>query len=186
VKLRISPGVAGSVLLLLQAAPATQARSLPERLRECAGIAEAGARLACYDALAIETPGPAAPPAAAFERDGATPASAAPAVAASAAAAGPKVTPEQAFGREQALFTQSVSGEQAVREISATITTVRATKDGRFSFELDNGQLWVQTEAPTQQFALRPGDAVTIRRGALNSFVLQAPSKRSTRVRRLR
>jgi len=184
-KTAAQPGVAGVVILMLQAAPAAQAGTLPERLGACAAITDSATRLACFDGLAADVVRTdvrsAAPVAAAAGGEVAAAAAATPPVA-----AGPVISPEQSFGREQALFTQSVSGAKSLREISATITTVRAAKDGRLTLELDNGQVWHQTEIPAQQFSLRPGDAVTIRRGALNSFVLLAPDQRSTRVRRVR
>lgn len=129
-------------------------------------------------APAISTPA-AAPPHAPVPPT-AAPSAAAPTVAA------PPLTAEQRFGREQALFAQSRSGDEAVREISATVTAVRSANDGRRTFELDNGQVWTHTETPIREFELRPGDRVTIRRGALSSFVLLVPGQPSTRVRRTR
>lgn len=183
--------IAGALVLALPVASVAQAETLAERVRACAGIPEAGPRLACFDQLAVETTrtdAPASAPAGVVT--GAAPAAAPPvAVAAPASpppAAAPPLSPEQSFGREKSLFAQSTSGEEALREISATVTTVRAAKDGRRSIELDNGQVWMHTETPTREFALRAGDRVTIRRGALSSFVLLVPGQPSTRVRRTR
>jgi hypothetical protein len=192
--------IAGAAVIVLTVAPEAQAETLADRVRACAGIPEAGPRLACFDRLAADTtrsdlpaPAPAAvaPAAATLPAVAATaaPAAASPAAAPPAdvpSAAASQLSPEQRFGREQSLFAESTSGDQAVREISATVTSVRAAKDGRRSFDLDNGQVWMHTETPTREYALRAGDRVTIRRGALSSFVLLAPGQPSIRVRRVR
>jgi hypothetical protein len=198
VKTAAQPGVAGVVILMLQAVPAAQAGTVPERLGACAAIADPAARLACFDGLATEVARAEAPSAApaAVASGGATAATGGANTAAAAAsttaaaatpvAAVPVLTPEQSFGKEQSLFAQSTSGADALREITATVTTVRAASDGRRVFELDNGQAWTHTETPTREYALRVGDRVTIRRGALKSFVLFVPGQPSTRVRRTR
>lgn len=190
--------IAGALVLALPVASVAQAETLAERVRACAGIPEAGPRLACFDQLAAETTltaAPASAPAGVVTGAATVPAGAAPAAAPPVAVAAPAspppaaaspLSPEQSFGREKSLFAQSTSGEEALREISATVTTVRAAKDGRRSIELDNGQVWMHTETPTREFALRAGDRVTIRRGALSSFVLLVPGQPSTRVRRTR
>ena len=177
-KLAPLSAVAAVLVLALPVAPVAHAETLDGRLRACAGIPEAGPRLACFDQLAAET----------TRTDATAPAAAsvAPGAAAVQPAAAPALSPEQAFGRERSLLAQSTSGEEALREISATVTAVRAANDGRRTFELDNGQVWTHTETPTREFALRPGDRVTIRRGALSSFVLNVPGQPSTRVRRAR
>lgn len=196
-------GISAVLVMALSVAPVAQAETLAERVRACAAVPEAGPRLACFDRLAAgtERADVSVPAPAGLASDAAiVPAVAAPAVAALPGAppaatappafpppaAAPPLSPEQKFGREKSLFAQSTSGEEALREISATVTTVRAAKDGRRSIELDNGQVWVHTETPTREFALRAGDRVTIRRGALSSFVLLAPGQPSTRVRRTR
>jgi len=168
--------------------PSAHADSLPGQLQACASITEPRSRLECFDALAAEQGRSA-------EAAGDVVASPSIAVVSSAVSTVPPTTPataaaglsrQETFGKEQTLLAKSVSGEDALREISATVLTVRSTRDGRLAIDLDNGQLWIQTETPTQPFDLSAGDRVTIRRGALNSFQLAAPDRRSTRVRRSR
>jgi hypothetical protein len=57
------------------------------------------------------------------------------------------------------------------------------SKEGKIQADLDNGQAWELDEADP---LLAPGDAVTIRRATLGSYLLITPSKRSHRVRRTR
>ena len=47
---------------------------------------------------------------------------------------------------------------------------------------LDNGQIWAVNELGA---ALRAGDAVTIKRGALGSFLMKTPARRSYHARRI-
>lgn len=52
------------------------------------------------------------------------------------------------------------------------------------AFELDNGQIWEQSE--TMNFSARPRDEVTIRRGWLGSFFLKNADGISVRVHRVK
>ncbi|MGC1386532.1 MAG: hypothetical protein WA807_00840, partial [Steroidobacteraceae bacterium] len=56
---------------------------------------------------------------------------------------------------------------------------------GELVVTLDNGQVWQQLTA-VDYFPLKAGDTVEISSGALGSYVLSAPSKRSTKVTRIR
>jgi hypothetical protein len=58
-------------------------------------------------------------------------------------------------------------------------------RGGRFVATLDNGQVWSQTETNTR-IEVRVGDSVTIRRGALGSYLLSNAAGLATRVKRLR
>jgi hypothetical protein len=48
---------------------------------------------------------------------------------------------------------------------------------------LENGQTWAFIEPEPR---LRPGDAVTIKRASLGSFLMLTPSRRSYRVERVK
>ena len=50
---------------------------------------------------------------------------------------------------------------------------------------LDNGQEWKQNR-PDAFFRIKTGDAVKIQSAAMNSFLMSGPSKRSTRVTRVK
>jgi hypothetical protein len=129
-------------------------------LLACREIPEAAARLACFDretaALATDT-----------------------------TAADPK----QQFGMpEREVAKQEIAaGTRAANpeKIEAHISQLAQTANGRAIFTLDNDQVWRQLVADVDVLA-KPGDAVTISRGALGSYWLQTQSKRGCKVTRVR
>jgi hypothetical protein len=142
-----------------------------EGLRQCRGIAEAAARLACYDALPLAAAAGAAPPAA--------PAVAAVAPVATAPAA---PSPHSRFGlpppRERAEGRDEARMETRI--------------DGRFEgwrprdrIRLANGQVWEVTDTSSGSYWLMNPRAV-VRPGALGSFMLEIEGVRALiRVRRI-
>jgi hypothetical protein len=139
---------------------------------ECAVIDDPPTRLACFDAAFPRVPR-ASPPG--------------PAVAPAAAAATDEPPSE---ARKFGLSTQqrkAIEPKPAQPEMvatSAAVKSVRRLHPGYLLIELDNDQLWQQTEIDSRVW-LRPGDRVTIRRAALGSYLLDTPAHFSTRVRRL-
>jgi hypothetical protein len=166
---------------------ATGAGALQDALEQCAAIAGRDDRLACYDALAsqrpVSAPAPArqsatpAAPSAPSAPAAAAPATVAPVAVTSAAAPALSERPED-FGLNQSQRGQT---EQRLSSITARVSGFSHSKQGRIQVELDNGQAWELDEADP---LLAQGDAVTIRRGTLGSYLLVTPSKRSHRVRR--
>jgi hypothetical protein len=71
---------------------------------------------------------------------------------------------------------------QELPEIHAQITEVRIDQLRRARLVLNNGQVWASLEGET---LLEAGEAVTIKRAALGSFMLVSASKHVYRVRRL-
>ena len=147
-------------LFAAQAASADEA--VPPALQACARIADDGERLGCFD------------------REIARIASGVPAAA--------PVTPTELFGAnretQQAAAPAAVVQREELQEIVARATTVTALADGRLRIELDNGQVWQQIATGT--LLVKPGMEVRIARGALDSFLLSTPAKRSAKVRRIR
>ena len=189
----------GAALILL-AANAVAAPS-NEDMARCAVIPAPDSRLACYDALAHRpadkaptaaaktTPAPVGAPASA-----AAPATA-PAVALTTAVTPPAVaaTPAQApvsaaaiaadpknFGLTPAQQHISDLGPQS---ITAHISIVSSDQIGHTLVVLDSGETWTVMDNDGR---LSSGDAVTIKRAALGSFLMKTPSNHSYRVRRLR
>lgn len=92
------------------------------------------------------------------------------------------LTAQDLFGLDSQ-STAAASGREEIPAIEAQVKELRHSADGKVVIELDNGQVWKQDDS--RDLLLKTGDAVTIMRGALNSFKISAPSKRFARVRRL-
>ena len=158
-------------------------------LARCAAIAAADARLACYDREAGRAAGGDAPSA---DRAGVaaapiTPTHAAVSPPAQSLPVVPAPAPLDAadgtknFGLSAAQLHTPHQGPQAIQ---AHIGQLIADPYGRSYVILDNGQSWASTEG---EMILNSGEAVTISRAMLGSFMLtSAVSKHSYHVRRIR
>jgi hypothetical protein len=93
-----------------------------------------------------------------------------------------QATAEQSFGAAPGR-TDPKRGEE-VSSIQARVAALRERADGSLVIELENGQAWSQEEVTT--LLLKVGDVVTISRGALRSYRLVTPTRRSARVKRIR
>jgi len=178
--------------LILMAAAAAAAPSNNDMAR-CALIPAPDSRLACYDALAHRpgdkpsaaaksTPAPAAAPilapaAAPILAPAAAPvpAPAAAAPAAAAIAADPKN-----FGLTPA---QQHTADLGPKSIAAHISIVSSDQAGRTLVVLDSGETWSVMDNDGR---ISSGDAVTIKRAALGSFLMMTPSNHSYRIRRIK
>ena len=168
------------LLALLAALPAW---SDDAGLKRCRELADARARLACYDALPLagtsaRAPAPVAPTA---------PAPAAPASPARAAAAAPAAPPglspearEARFGIEQKAVAQE--------ELPAIQSYIPGLFEGwrpNMRIRLANGQVW-QIADDSGRMMERHDPKVTVRRAALGAFFLDFEGdNRSPRVRRV-
>ena len=176
-------------LLTLVAGPALAATDIGAAIRACRAETDDARRLACYDRV---TEGAhAATPTAAAAPKSAAPVAAAP-VAAPAAAAAPvaaAATAEDNFGRERQVAAEEQKRQQdaarSLGELEAYVTGIETRMDGLMTFTLDNGQVWRQN-SPDSKFHLKEGDRVKIQPGSLSSFILSGPSKKSTRVTRVK
>ncbi|HEV8554556.1 MAG TPA: hypothetical protein VGR65_14430 [Casimicrobiaceae bacterium] len=143
------------LLLLSSAALADDAALL-----RCRGIAEASARLACYDALPLTASEGKAGQAAAKQAD-------------------QPLTAEQ-FGLEEKLAPKS--------EVDAIESQIPGRFEGwqpNMSIRLANGQVWQVTDGSSRIYDL-VNPKVEIRRGVLGAFYLNiAGDNRTVRVRRI-
>jgi hypothetical protein len=100
-----------------------------------------------------------------------------------------ELTAEEKFGRKGAMAREeSDRKEQESRELGelqAKVTEIWTRSDGLMVVTLDNGQEWKQNR-PDSFFRLKTGDIVKIQPASLGSFLMSGPSKRSTRVTRVR
>jgi hypothetical protein len=169
----------------------SRASESPAGLLACRDIANASARLACFDREAAAL-GPS-PKATGAAQSAAATLAAAPTAATSAAGVpahpAPVLDPQQQFGLpEHAVAAKEIAaGTRAAdaSKIEANIVRVAREADGRMVFTLDNDQVWRQLIAEGDLLA-KPGDAVTISRGWLGSYWLQLKSKRGCKITRLR
>lgn len=101
----------------------------------------------------------------------------------------PALTPEEQFGRTGKMASEETERRNKetrdLGELVATCTEIWTRSDGLMVFTLENGQVWKQN-APDAFFRLKAGDKVKIQPAAMNSFLLSGPSKRSTRVSRVK
>lgn len=155
------------------------------KFARCAAMAAADERLACYDQLARSTvPAPKPAPAASSSPSAAAVSDKASAIPTnppgSAAPSPPSATPAAApFG----LMAHAVSDPAAPSSIPAVVSRIYEDQVSNMTVLLSNGQLWAVSEAGA---SIRAGDAVTIKRASLGSFLLVTPDRRSYRVRRLK
>jgi hypothetical protein len=137
--------------------------ALERALAHCAAIASGDDRLACYDALASgHSPGGVPPPPT-------TPQAAPPPA-------------KEDFGLSTVQKEKKQPAQKQIESISTSVTGLGTSSIGRMLVELDNGQSW---ELDSADPLLAVGDAVTIERGALGSFLMTTPSRRTHHVRRL-
>ncbi len=189
--------VVGATFGLSCATLCNAADSLKDLLA-CREIADANARLACFDreasvfapaskasvksvgpAPAAATPAPAQPPAAAVAQ---------PLAPAATPVAAPAVDSQEQFGlSERVVAEQEIAAGKRpskISKIEAHIVRTAHASDGHLIFTLDNDQVWRQLEV--EEILTKPGEAVTISRALLGSFWLKMSSGRGCKVTRLR
>lgn len=160
-----------AILTVLAACrPAVAATPSVAELLACTQVADATARLSCFDlrAAALTAAGPIA----------AIPAPA------------KKLTPEQKIGltRDKVDALETAPGippEPQLKNIDAAIKSVSRDANNRQVFVLDNGQVWHQSQRDPA-FSAKPGQTVHISAGALGSFFLATNPHTATRVTRVR
>jgi hypothetical protein len=148
--------------------------NLESAIAHCAAIAAGNARLACYDALAAgrgKTASPS-PPASVS-----SPASVSP----PPASVPPTAPVKEDFGLSAAQ-KQKAQPQKQIESIRASVAGLGTSAVGRMLVNLDNGQSW---ELDSADPLLAVGNVVRIERGALGSFILTTPSRRTYHVRRL-
>jgi hypothetical protein len=145
--------------------------ALERALTHCAAIASDNDRLACYDALASGHP-----------RGGVQPPSTTPPAAPQAAQPAAPPPAKEDFGLSTVQKEKKQPVQKQIESISASVTGLGTSSIGRMLVYLDNGQSW---ELDSADSLLAAGDKVTIERGALGSFLLTTPSRRTHHARRL-
>jgi hypothetical protein len=176
-----------SFAAVLTTAQASSSNPLAAQIKRCASLADASARLACYDALAgVAAPSAAMAQAAPSPSAGGstgTPPSSSATAAPVAAPGAPAASNIADFGvRNGPLQAQ----RDPVREktMFAVVSAVGSRGRGELVVTLDNGQVWRQIQP--SDYPLKPGDRVEIDVAALGSYRLWTPStRRATKVTRV-
>jgi hypothetical protein len=171
-----------AILLLLSLSAATETAET-----DCTAIEDPSERLACFDAVygnadateSIEQP---------LDRDDLVeiePDSAA--VEPSAAAVIPATVPSEPVSSEdvsgQAEKKTGFLGDELVN-VTTTISAILAGDKQKMVFELDNGQIWLQSSPRNLPF--KEGDVVTVKNALLGGYFLRSEKGVSTRVNRIR
>jgi hypothetical protein len=104
------------------------------------------------------------------------------------AAAATSPAPNEQFGfteKETARNTGQSAAPAAPDSVTAAIKSLDRRRDGKFVVTLDNTQVWAQSEFNSQA-DVQVGDAITVRRGALGSYLLVTRAGIGTRVKRVK
>ncbi|MBU0913318.1 MAG: hypothetical protein KKF22_12350 [Gammaproteobacteria bacterium] len=159
--------------LLVSAANATE---LSDQLTQCRTLQNDLQRLTCYDNIGQKTSKPVAEAVVTNEIQNTE---IAPTVSSPVTSSPVTVaTTNDSFGIEHKI------AERTVPSIDSTVVNIEQSKRGFWTVTLDNGQKWRQITS--DGFVLRKGEAVVIRRGSFNSFLLtKKGSERQTKVARL-
>jgi hypothetical protein len=170
------------VMLLLAATATTSATAatgtIGDDMARCAAIQAPDTRLSCYDTLAHRPPDKA-PPAVVKAAPPAAPVPAATAGHPPATVAAIAADPQN-FGLTA---VQQHTADLGPKSERAQISIVSSDQSGRTFVVLDSGQTWTVMDSDGR---LNSGDAVTIKRAALGSFLMLTPSNHSYRVRRVK
>lgn len=73
----------------------------------------------------------------------------------------------------------------SVENLSSTLISANQSSSGKWIFSLADGSTWRQSDSQTVRAVPRSGTEATIRRAAMNSFLLNLGSGRSIRVERV-
>jgi len=170
-------GLCRIAILVAVAFPAVATADVADDARTCAGVENADARLACYDALfRPDQEEPAAVPASPAAEPVRTTAESAPAKEIAAAPAAAEL------GADDLRRTQP---PERPTETTAVIVSIDELRSGARLFELDNGQVW-REKRNKPGLRLSAGDEVRIKAGSLGSYKLFGGGKTSTSVERIR
>jgi hypothetical protein len=171
--MRLSPRSLAIVTVFTALAATRAGAAVTTAAEECSAITDDRERLECYDTVFGKPAGGGQQPVPA-------------AAEAIAPAAGP-VNPQADFGLTESAKAAREPDKARPRypdSITDTVAAVGFKPTGELVVTLTNGQVWVQTD--TVSFArVKAGENVTIRKGALGSYLLVTASHVITHVKRL-
>lgn len=149
-RLALAAPLSCGLLFLAFAGPVTAG---PAEVLKCTEIADGSARLACFDQAVPSLRNTPMPPVA-------------------AAPPAPPMPPEQRFGAAR-MENREIPPELAEPDsISATLVGVSQVAPNRWSFTLDNGQVWRQTVS-RDLGNIKTGRPVTVEKAVLGSYTMK-------------
>lgn len=155
-------------------------------LLACRALVDTTARLDCFDRESAKLAGAHSPTASVAPPPLSAPAAAPAAQPVAPPAATP--SPQETFGLSQIVVDQKevAAGKRPaeLKQIEAHLVSVSSTGTGVATFVLDNGQVWREV-TPAGDLLLKPGDKLSVSRGVLSSFWLQAKNGRGSKVTRV-
>jgi hypothetical protein len=171
------------IVFALSLAPAAFAQAAPDAFDICARQEDPTARLACFDRQIAARH--AAKPAVV-----ASPTRAAAAVAVAAPKPVPAAAADSAVGLDarqlRKLHPESAaSAKAAPLSIEGKVVAVIPRRPLISAFELDNGQVWEQSET-VDGLWIKPQETVTIHEGTMGGFLLKSADGHQVRVKRVR
>lgn len=177
---------AGAAMLLMMAAGAANAADKPpkappavvQKLLDCRGIADAGQRLACFDAGVAAL-------ASGVEKREVLVADKEEVKQARRSLFGLALPSFNLFGKGDNDDDDKADARGVVTEIEAVLTSARQSRPGFWSFALDDGSRWVMTEGKTIPRDPRAGMKIRIRRAAVGSYLANVDGQIAVRVRRV-
>ena len=203
-RMLVPTGVVLAVTFGTAGAQSVDDENTDDQLLRCARISESAERIACYDELAKQVePGQAAPPAASAtpaETNNvpvAEPKASVPSVAPAAAEAVESTAPASAAKRPAVAESKSGNSteekadsmgppEKAV-DIRGTIVQVERSGINHFVVQLDNGQVWEETDGSRRQRLPKAGAPVVIYEGRFGGYRMKiGDDNRVAWVRRLK
>jgi len=78
------------------------------------------------------------------------------------------------------------NGEPEIKELVTTVKSTRQGEAGRIVFTVEDGAIWAQTDDWPVFYSVKPGQKVTLKRGAVGSYFAAFEKAVSVRVKRLR
>jgi hypothetical protein len=172
--MRLALLTASTLLVSLGLVPATAAAqqeappTIVQRLLSCRQIADGAQRLACFDRESAHvSAGLQSRELVIIDKERARTAS------------------RSVFGFSIPNFGGLFGSRNEVSSIESTIRSARSNPYGGYTVALADKSVWSQTDDSPLGFPPRGGDPVTIRRGALGSFVMQVGGQPSVKVKRV-
>ena len=181
-----SATISPRLLVILGAGAGLAALASPasaQDLGRCLAIPDVNQRVQCYDTIArAQQASGAAAPAVPSAAPGAA---AAPAVPV-AAATPPAADTRQDFGLSAAQRDARLpEAQRQLEEISVTVASARAVGPGYWQLGMTDGSVWRVEEVLRSFRPPRSGDQVSIVRGALGAYYLDADRQPRVRIKRV-